>query len=226
MDGIHDLGGMDGFGSPTIEADEPIFHHDWEGVVYAAFLATLGNGCYNMDEFRHSIERMPPTDYLEASYYDRWLTGITRLLLEHDVITAEELTDHIEAVQETESSRSSTTAAIDNDALLEELFDGVAEAYDTNRTEQPPEFEVGDRVRVRNTHPEGHTRCPRYVRRSVGTIEAIRGTHVLPDANAHGEERAEPVYNVEFDGTELWGEQGHDRDAVHLDLWESYLEAI
>ncbi|MDY6819550.1 MAG: nitrile hydratase subunit beta [Halobacteriales archaeon] len=230
MDGVHDLGGMDGFGSPPIEPDEPVFHHDWEGLVYAAFVATLGNGCYNMDEFRHSIERMPPTDYLESSYYDRWLTGITRLLLEHDVITPAEFTDRIETVEADGPSlvgeAIEADREIDDATLLDELFAGVAEAYDTNRAEQEPAFEVGDRVRVRNIHPEGHTRCPRYVRRSAGTIEAIRGTHVLPDANAHGDERAEPVYNVAFDGTELWGEHGRDRDSVHLDLWESYLEAI
>src|SRR5262249_25138849 len=45
----------------------------------------------NIDEFRHAIERMAPVDYLGASYYERWLSGTLRLLVEKGVITHEAL---------------------------------------------------------------------------------------------------------------------------------------
>ena len=35
MNGIHDMGGMHGFGPIEVEKDEPVFHHPWEGRVYA-----------------------------------------------------------------------------------------------------------------------------------------------------------------------------------------------
>ena len=35
MNGIHDMGGMDGFGPVTPEANEPVFHEAWEGQMMA-----------------------------------------------------------------------------------------------------------------------------------------------------------------------------------------------
>jgi nitrile hydratase len=78
VDGIHDLGGMDGFGPVRIERGEPVFHHGWErralGVAMSAFAMGLSNG----GEFRHSIERMDPIHYLGSSYYEHWITGRRR----------------------------------------------------------------------------------------------------------------------------------------------------
>ena len=86
-------------------------------------------------------------------------------------------------------------------------------------------FAVGDRVRARNLNPPGHTRLPRYVRGREGVIEALRGTHVFPDTNAHfrGED-PQPLYTVRFSAQELWGDAARAGDSVSVDLWESYLE--
>ncbi|MGH7786970.1 MAG: hypothetical protein ACRERC_08900, partial [Candidatus Binatia bacterium] len=57
MDGIHDLGGMNGFGPVAVEPDEPVFHEPWEAIAFA--LNALGIavlGAYNVDEYRHAIE--------------------------------------------------------------------------------------------------------------------------------------------------------------------------
>ncbi len=62
MNGIHDLGGMDGMGPVEREEDEPIFHEVWEKRVFAMQFA---DSEYNVDEFRHAIERMDPAYYLE-----------------------------------------------------------------------------------------------------------------------------------------------------------------
>ena len=85
MNGVHDMGGMEGFGPLQIEKDEPVFHERWEGVVRAMMARTNGR-YYNLDEFRHAIERMPAEDYLKASYYERWLHAVETLLFEKGAI--------------------------------------------------------------------------------------------------------------------------------------------
>jgi nitrile hydratase len=87
-----------------------------------------------------------------------------------------------------------------------------------------PRFVVGDRVRVREWHPPGHTRCPRYVRGKAGTVVRVDGTHSVPDIEAHGTARRyEPTYSVRFDAADLW-QDGQHGVSVHVDLWDSYLE--
>jgi nitrile hydratase len=90
--------------------------------------------------------------------------------------------------------------------------------------EEPPAFMAGDSVRAKSHGVSGHTRLPGYVRGRRGRIEAFHGAHVFPDANAHGEKRAEPLYTVGFNAAELWPETEGRRDRVFLNLWESYLE--
>lgn len=220
MNGIHDLGGMDGFGGIDIEEDEPVFHEPWEGWTYSLFFAGLGSGVFNLDEFRHSIERMDPEAYLAASYYERWLTGIERLLTEKGVLSPEE----IDARQESLESDAVEFPGRTDPDLFDELAKGLADSYAVDRELEDPAFAVGDRVHVRNVHPEGHTRAPRYARGVAGVVEHVWGSFILPDAHAHGREEAEPVYNVRFAGKDLWGEDVPPGEYVHLDMWESYLE--
>ena len=91
MSRIHDVGGMTGFPAVVEEPDEPPFHADWEAHVFALNAALIRRGVYNLDEFRDAIERMPPQEYLAASYYERWFAAITTLLAEKGVATHEEL---------------------------------------------------------------------------------------------------------------------------------------
>lgn len=79
MSRVNDVGGQTGFGEVAVADDEPGFHADWEARVYALNAALLHRGVYSLDQFRDAIERMPPGDYLAASYYERWLTGIETL---------------------------------------------------------------------------------------------------------------------------------------------------
>jgi len=220
MDGIHDVGGMDGFDDlPPDEPDEASpFHEEWEGRVYALWVAAIASGAFDLDEFRDALERHDPAFYLETPYYERWLAGVESLLIDAGVVDREELAARAAAFERGESEVTDAPGP-----SLDELSDGVAEVYQTAREPVEPTFESGDEVRVRKRHPEGHTRCPQYVRGVRGTVEAHRGTHVLPDANVRGDERAEPLYNVRFDAADLWGEGHTDADAVHLELWESYL---
>jgi nitrile hydratase beta subunit len=95
MNGIHDLGGMHGMGPIAREKDEPTFHADWERRVFGMFIATFAGGHFNVDEFRHGIERMDPSHYLGSSYYEHWLHTMETLLLEKGVINRKELDAHV-----------------------------------------------------------------------------------------------------------------------------------
>jgi hypothetical protein len=86
MSGIHDLGGLHGFGPLAIEENEPPFHHEWEARVFALNRFFLRSGSYTLDEFRAAVERMPPAAYLAASYYERWLYAIESLVAEKEIL--------------------------------------------------------------------------------------------------------------------------------------------
>lgn len=222
MDGIHDVGGMDGFGGlpPDEPDDAPPFHEEWEGRAEAFFLAGLAADAFTIDEFRAQLERQPPDYYLSTPYYERWLTAITDLLVEAGIIDREKLAERTAAF----AAGERTLREHADGPSAAEIGEGAADSYDTAGAEREPRFAVGDRVRVKKHHPKGHTRCPRYVRGAVGEVRAHRGTHTLPDASARGEAVAEPLYNVRFDADELWGPGNSDGDAVRIELWESYVE--
>ena len=90
MNSIHDMGGMHGYGPIVREESEPVFHHEWEGKALALARIALAGGLFNLDEFRHVQERMPPVQYLTIPYYERWLEGTITMLAEKGVISADE----------------------------------------------------------------------------------------------------------------------------------------
>ena len=207
MDGIHDMGGMEGFGAVDVEPDEPTFHAPWEQTVFRVLAASsIALRAFNADEYRHAVERMDPAHYLRARYYERMMTGIATLLVEKGVVTLEEL----------------EAAAGGRFPLARPARPNAEEAA---REESAPRFSVGDRVRVLEVQRPGHTRVPRYCRGREGSVLHVAPSFSYPDASAHGlPRRREPTYHVEFDARELWGAEA-DPGAVVVDLWESYLEA-
>lgn len=229
MDGVHDLGGTDGMG-PIERGDddpgpEPYFHDGWEARVFALLPLTLGQGMYNLDEFRHTIERMRPAHYLDSPYYEHWLYAMEEALVENGVVTEEELQSRLDEVKSADDPDELVPEREDPE-LTDQMIGLVESGVSTMRDPEEPAFEPGDVIVVKNIHPEGHTRCPSYVRRARGVVDEVRGTFVLPDAHAHGEgESPEPVYSVRFDSDELWGEEYAEENAtLYIDLWESYLE--
>ncbi|HKA30536.1 MAG TPA: nitrile hydratase subunit beta [Candidatus Binatia bacterium] len=204
MNGIHDLGGMDGFGPVEVEPDEPVFHEQWERTVFAT---TLGRGTRNVHRFRHAIERMDPAHYLASSYYEHWLTGVATLLVEDGAVTPEELEARV-------GGRFPLSRPVAPLPPPELPAPGAA-----------PRFAVGSAVRVANAHPLGHTRCPRYVRGKRGVVVRLDGSFPVPDVAAHaGRSDGEPTYAVRFTARELWGAAAGARETVHVDLWERWLE--
>jgi len=219
MNGPHDMGGMHGFGPVLTEAN--LHTPDrWELRMHAIMRATRSHRLFNIDEFRHAIERMPPAEYLASSYYERWLAAIGMLLVEKDVIGEDELAARVALLQE----RPDTTFE-----PLRPLTPGPGAEPGgiplTPPVQTEPRFQPGDAVRARNQHPTSHTRLPRYVRGKRGAVHSLRGVHVFPDAHAHGQgEQAHPLYSVRFEAAELWSDSADGRGAVYVDLWEAYLE--
>jgi nitrile hydratase len=223
MNGVHDLGGMDGFGPVVRERNEPVFHADWERQVFGMMLATMGQGFYNIDEIRHAIERMSPAHYLGSTYYEHWLAGLERILAEKGRITPAEIEARLRGLAE--ASEPPPLPERSNPVLAEGLAQAVYAGAPASRGEGKPRHRAGAAVRVLKMSPSGHTRCPRYVRGMRGTVEHVHEKFIFPDAHAHGRgERPEVLYTVGFEATELWGKDAEGRGRVYVDLWESYLE--
>ena len=217
MNGVHDMGGMHGLGRVLPEANEPVFHAPWEGRVRAMVILTGALRRWNIDVFRHAIERLPPVDYLGFSYFEKWFDAMTAMLLDTGLITAEELA----------SGHMAPGTAVASPPVTAETIMNVITAIGSYRRDvaAQPRFAAGDRVRAKNINPETHTRLPRYVRGHVGTVERDHGAHVFPDSNSRrAGEAPQFLYTVRFTARELWGEAANPADQVSLDMWESYLE--
>lgn len=224
MDGVHDLGGVQGLGTVERERDEPVFHSDWERRVFAMFLAAAGQGAFNLDEFRHAIERMHPVDYLSSRYYEHWLHSLEENLLARGVVSHDELQGKIAEFRESPGAAPPSR----EDPGLTAQMTGLVRTGASTAVEVTAKarFSVGDRVRTRNIHPTRHTRLPRYVRDRLGTVDHVYPSFIFPDTNAHRlGENPQYVYSVRFTAAELWGEDSEaPNESIYVDLWESYLE--
>ena len=217
MNGIHDVGGMQGLGPIIHEANEPTFHATWEGRVYAiARVLRSRGGAWNIDSFRHGLEQLPPGDYLRATYYERWFAWLLRKVVETGDLTQVEV----------DTGTASESAPRPMPIVTEDRVVAMLTTRSSTRrnVRVSARFKAGQRVRARNIHPGGHTRLPRYVRGRVGHVVLDRGVFVFPDTNAHLEgEQPQHLYSVRFAARELWGDSASSRDSVHLDLWDEYL---
>lgn len=204
MDGVHDLGGRQGFGRIRYRAGAPVFHAAWEKRVNALYGMAVRRGIFNMDEYRHGIERMSPRHYLSASYYERSLTSLATLCVEKGVVTREE---------------------------LEELAKGhfpLSEPSAPGRSNLPgrERYQAGDRVRVKNDFFAGHVRMPGYIRGKPGVVVRESPVYPFPDAHAHGVNAVdEPTYDVAFRTEDLWPNSA-DPALVHVGVFQSYLERV
>ena len=211
MDGIHDLGGTQGFGKVPHTNNslsyKPVFHEDWEHMAYGLlFLAADALQSFSVDELRHAIERMETKHYFSTLYYDRIVIGTATLLVEKGVITQDEL-----------------------DALLGSEF-VLARPYASEGRQAQPErspFVVGDVVQVRDEFVPGHIRMPGYVRGKKGVIlHRTSEKWPFPDTIGHGKPaKAESTYHVRFKVKDLWGTAADDGFVV-VDLFESYLDKV
>jgi len=218
MNGVHDMGGMDGFGAVVREAAEPVFHADWERRLFALVISAMPAADVNIDEFRHAIERIPPGKYLASSYYERWLAAFETLLVERGIVAREELLAKYYGGPEVGGEEIAKAARTVGPAASKEKRGAKAPRA---------RFGKGDRVRARNINPLGHTRVPRYVRGKRGVVARDWGVFVFPDTNAHhAGTKPQHCYSVEFEARELWGKSANRRERLLIDLWEDYLEPV
>jgi nitrile hydratase beta subunit len=219
MNGVHDMGGMQGMGPVQHEQNEPVFHSPWEGRMYAINRAIGAWGKWNIDAGRHEIELIPAADYLRMSYYEKWLTRNIELLVKHGLVTREEIDSGKPAPGSTKAMPPLTLSGVP--AALRRG------SYMRPEANAKARFKPGQHVRARNMNPVGHTRLPRYARGKAGIIVRNHGVFVFPDANAKFlGEQPQYLYSVRFAARELWGEQASPRDFVNIDMWESYLEHV
>ncbi len=217
MNGVHDMGGMDGFGKVEVEPDEPTFHHQWEGRVLAMVRAMGAAGAYNIDTSRYYRETLPPEVYLGSSYYKKWLLGLEDMLIDKGYVAAEEVASGHASAPAKPLSRGKFTVDDVERVMVRGKFGREPSAA--------AKFKPGDRVRAKNIHPKTHTRLPRYVRGHVGVVELNLGCNVYPDTAAmEAGENPQWLYTVVFDGTELWGPDADPTVKVSIDAFEPYLE--
>jgi nitrile hydratase beta subunit len=216
MDGAQDMGGRN-YGPVEPEPNEPVFHAEWERRAFALTVAMAKPGGWNIDMSRFAREDRPHADYLSMSYYQIWLAGLERLMLERNLVTA----DEIEAGRVLQPAKAGVSP-LTRETVLPTLRRGSPTLRDAAT---PALFRVGDKVRAKQMNPPTHTRLPRYVRGHVGVIDLVHGCHIFPDTHAMGAgEQPQWLYTVRFDGRELWGDKADPTSSVSVDAWESYLD--
>ncbi len=216
MDGIHDMGGMHGFGKVEPEKNEPVFHAAWEGRCLALNRAMGYTRVWTIDQTRAGIESLPPDVYLTSSYYKKWAVRLENMILDLGLAGADEIAAGHALRPGKPLPRKLTAADVPN-TLSRGSF--------AREPQAPARFRPGDRVHTRNIHPPTHTRLPRYARDKTGVIEAVRGCHVYPDTVAIGQgENPQWLYTVLFDGRELWGDSADPSLKVSIEAFEPYLE--
>ena len=220
MNGVHDVGGMHGFGEVERAPGPPSLER-WEAAIIAINSAVGAAYLRSIDDFRFAIERMDPQDYLNTTYFEHWLDGTIRTLTEKGVVGSGEI------------QRRMAIFADDPAAPSESAFNGqpsyvfpskpVVSGY-RREPDASPLFAPGDAVLTRSFARAGHTRLARFARGKRGVVAAHNGCHVFPDSTAAGlGEDPQHIYSVRFEASELWGEDAGPRESVYLDLWEPYL---
>ncbi|MCY4579902.1 MAG: nitrile hydratase subunit beta [Chloroflexi bacterium] len=224
MNGVHDMGGMHGFGPIDIEVDEPIFHDEWEGRVYGMVTSIREeHDVYGPYGSRHYIENIPPAQYLASSYYEKWMLALETALVSKGLLTTEELDSR---TRQLSGDPSAEVARRDDPELAERVRQRIYKPQPLQQqAASPPRFAVGDAIAVRNIHPVGHTRLPRYVRGKRGVISRIYGAQGFQDEPTVADNRPQHVYSVVFEASELWGGNAEPNQLLYIDMWECWMEA-
>jgi len=224
---IHDMGGMHGFGPVEHDKDEAggaAFHEAWEGRLWGMRQAVIRSGKLRLrpGENRGVIETMGAVPYLTTPYYGRFLHSTIDRMIEHGLITREEI--EARTAEYLANPAAPLPRTVDPAAAAAVRASLSVAAYPKPAAGEPL-FTAGRRVRARNLNWEGHNRLPRYVRGRIGTVERINGWYLIEDDHAERLGRnPQPVYTVGFDGDEIWGPGSEPNLRVYLELWEGYLE--
>ncbi len=218
MDGIHDMGGMHGFGLVDRENDY-VFRADWQRRAFGIVEALAGVIPFNADTHRQALERIAADEYLRHDYFEKWVMATETLLLEAGLVNETEL---VSGKKEFDVDMTDREPAGPKE-LVDAFIAGVPLVFPADS--EPARFKVGESVRVTSNSPLHHTRVPRYIRGRIGTIEHDAGVFQFADAVATGEGQCpQHCYTVSFPAKSLWGDNAESNDTVYADLWEAYLE--
>lgn len=216
MDGIHDVGGRQGFGPIEVTDADPPFPTEWEARAFGITKSVTAASDYSVDKFRYTREQLPPLEYLTAPYFEQWMRGTMAMLVGSGLVSAEELANgrsdgtipsDVGPQKTAEDARAATAAT----ARFDGPYDGT------------PRFASGDRVTVSLDAPRGHTRLPQYVRGRVGQVLAYRGAHGVPEDNVKNVKTFEPLYTVAFGLGDLFEEHQGSADQINVEIWERFL---
>ena len=217
MNTIHDLGGMDGFTLPERDQDFPL-HEDWERQIWGLALSVWAKRIPGYPGgTRADIERIPPELYLDMPYFAKWLWAEEVSVTRGGLASRAELSDPEGALEAPDIGNFTPATPAEVIAFLQSY-----DSFEIPATVEPA-FAVGDTVIVKNNHPEGHTRCPRYTRGRQGVIQKHHGVHHFQD-DVEEDVGQQHQFTVTFTGRELWGERGNANDLIHAELWEYHLE--
>ena len=220
MDGIHDMGGMHGFGRVPLEQDS-VFTSDWQKRAFALIEALAWSTPYTADEHRQAIERIAPADYLSRDYFEKWVIAAETLLTEAGLVDQGELDSGKKRFDISPEGHQ----PIGPDELVGATKAGADLEFDPDS--KPAKYEVDQSIRVSNNCPPGHTRVPRYVRNRIGKIVKDVGVFQFADAVAAGYGSCpQHCYTVEFEAVTLWGTGAESNECIYVDLWESHLEPV
>lgn len=218
MDGVHDLGGIEGFGPVPVTDGDAHFRDikNWEKRMWGLSreMAVLAPGA-TIDWFRHGIERMVPADYLGFAYFNKWCVNYFVMMIDSNLIVL----DDVKLGHLAKPYSPAAVMSLEDALYINSKADFSFEVAATTE----PGFSVGQTVRTHRHMPGRHTRLPGYARDRCGSIIAHHGCHLLPDEGAKGNHLGGHLYTVSFTAAELWGPDANLRDTVTLDLWEDYL---
>lgn len=217
MDGIHDVGGREGFGPITVTHEDTPFPTEWEGRAFGISKSMRSASDYSTDKFRYTREQLPPLEYLTSEYFGQWLRAGLSMLVGSGLVTLKELADGRSHVTPDPDSPSPTSAERARAATTtSNRYDGPYEGT--------PKYAVGDTVTVSTQSPLGHTRLPQYARGRTGKIICFHGAHGVPDDNVRNIQTFEPLYTVAFTLGELFEEHAGSSDMINLEIWERFLD--
>lgn len=225
--GAHDIGGTVGLGPVPIETAEPAGRAGWERRTLGATVSAVVTGMLVPPTHRAVIEALHPVAYLSMGYYEQWLYALEQCAVTAGIVTQGE----IEArVADTLSNPDALMPQDRNPEILEGVRGLIAKGVSLGPDQlgQPPRFTAGDIVRTKRIELRApgrpHTRIPGYAQGRAGVVEMVHRPMLLEDIlAASGQIHFEYVYAVRLRTRDVWPD-AVGRDAIVVDLWESYLE--
>ena len=220
MNGVHDMGGMDGFGKVEPEPNEPVFHAAWEGRVHGDECAPWARPAHwNIDTSRCYREALPPHVYLASSYYKKWLLGLEDLLVDKGFVGA----DEIAAGHALAPGKAAEARQVHRRPTSSASWCAASSAGRRPRR----------RASRRATACARGTSIPRRIRACRAMCaamsawsSAMHGCHVFPDSAADRGRARIRNGSTPWCSTrrELWGADADPTVKVSIDAFEPYLE--